>query len=586
MFKNAQTSIWSVLTIPKIRLSIFIAGMAILAAFNSCKKEIRNPKSAIPTSSVNVNSVSYGEFLRNINVNALGVLKQKLNTAPKGKLLSIADNNDLGALAIYTDSVKRIIDDGDTSYIFRMALSSPHAITFRNLSIHIAGGKTSAFIATYTPTKDWIASYKAKHYGKFEGTVSFAPINLSGLSLLQALSSDGSSGANGKTMSVGAKSVTDVTTCTDYDTYYLDFYGCSDGGHYPWDEDCPWNEGWIPPEGEHAAGWIWVKTVVTECETVTIPDPPSGGGGTTPIPPEPYDPCLDGPQMISAANNVGGLKLAIVPPTTCDGGGLYPLPPSPPPLPEVQDIRMDSLMKYYPCMALVILNKLAEDQGYEQLKAPFTNPNNSLHLPRLTYGIRTDAWKPDTINTALTTTNGFNWDALIEFNKPAIENASELFLAGSAIHEIGHAYVNYYLRMGKAGYAPNNTSWSLAIANYGEFANKRNGVMNVVDHSIFLENYFENMLSIIKNYGGTKYTEKEYAMTILFGLDNAGKPPVEPVNPGEMTLAEYNLYKSQLKKSFEAIKTKYGITQSQLDTFIGNNTIYTPNNKKLKKNCP
>ena len=63
-------------------------------------------------------------------------------------------------------------------------------------------------------------------------------------------------------------------------------YGCSYGGHMPWDSSCTWNGGGesnVPPEGHFAAGYTNVSELRVSCTDVYVGEPraegPTGGGG-------------------------------------------------------------------------------------------------------------------------------------------------------------------------------------------------------------------------------------------------------------------------------------------------------------------
>lgn len=425
MFKHAQIAI--------------ALALVTLVTFNSCKRDILNPSTGHrKTIDAKLQTISYGEFLANVNINTLGFLKSKFTSAnPNNKLLSIADDNSFGALGIYTDSVKRIVDNHDTSYVFKMALSSPRAITFRNLTVRRSNGKTSAFIATYTPTKEWIADWRAKHRTPFAGTTTFNEINLAGMSFVQALSGSGSSGSNGKSMSVGSRTMVTETICNEYLVYDVLPIGCSQGNHMPWDMDCPWNRGEGVPYDQYAAYFEYTATNVSYCTTVTTPDPMTGGGGTSPNPPDPYNPCDgDGPIMIEAARNEGGLKLAVVPPVPCDddNGGLHPiaLPPRPDTINHITN----------PCMnaALALaLGKNAKSKVKDLMILTFLK-NATVNLDFYSYPfVRPDLLKTDAYTIASSANNKLN--QTISLNETLLLTKSKEYQVATIYHEILHAYL-------------------------------------------------------------------------------------------------------------------------------------------------
>lgn len=104
-----------------------------------------------------------------------------------------------------------------------------------------------------------------------------------------------------------------------------------------------------------------------------------------------------------------------------------------------------------------------------------------------------------------------------------------------------------------------------------------------VDHSLFLENYVDNFIQILKNINGNSYTDKEYQMAAIYGLNNAGEVPNNPIVNG---VNIYNIYKNILDKSYNNLMTKFGITITQRDAFFLANLTNVPTNKKLPTSCP
>ena len=318
-----------VLRIGKLSTWLFL----VILIFNSCKKEIliTEKRTKPKSSSVEAITISYTHFLKSVNISSLGLLKTTFEkTKSSNELLSIDEGNSLD-LAIYTDSVQKFIDSAGTSYVFKMKLPSPKAISFRNLTVYIAkGGKTSAFIATYTPDKQWIKDRKAKKKTAFNGDISFLQINLNGLNLLQGLSTIKNTNSGGKVMSSPNKTMYLQTICDQYLVYDLVAYGCSDGGHAPGDQGCVWNTGTPVPEGEYAGYYAYVGRIVSHCYTIDVPGGGSGGGGggggTSPNPPNPYDPCDTETPPNQSSIKKNGVGLLNIPPPPCDEQNPPPTP--------------------------------------------------------------------------------------------------------------------------------------------------------------------------------------------------------------------------------------------------------------------
>lgn len=258
------------------------------------------------------------------------------------------------------------------------------------------------------------------------------------------------------------------------------------------------------------------------------------------------------------------------------------------------EVKKDSLMKHYPCMVNEVLNKLEGNQTYGKLVQPFQKiqlPNGGTlgmqGLPNLTYDFSHQDYGGGTTNYSLGTTGDYaGTSSIIRFNTEAIANASLLLLQAAAIHESGHAYANYYIKAGQYGFPVDTTrysTWAINIVNFESVANSSIQGGNFNDHSVFLEDYYENFWGILKAVNGTAFTDKEYQMAALYGLNNPGPAPQSPIIGG---VNVYEIYKGMLNKSFNNIKSKYGITDTELNSFNLVNLVNVPDNKKLPTTCP
>ncbi|MEH3112987.1 hypothetical protein [Pedobacter terrae] len=246
-------------------------------------------------------------------------------------------------------------------------------------------------------------------------------------------------------------------------------------------------------------------------------------------------------------------------------------------------------------MVKEVLNKLAGNQVFGKLVQPFQKiqlPNGTTlsmqGLPNLKYDFSAQEYGVGTNNYSLGTTGDYaGTSSTIRFNTAAMANASQLLLQATAIHETGHAYANYYIKAGQYGFPVDTTrysTWAINIVNFESVANSSaQGGGNFNDHSIFLEEYFENFWVILKTVNGNIYTDKDYQMAALYGLNNAGPAPQSSIIGG---VNIYEVYKGMLTKSFNNIKTKYGITDADLNTFNLANLKNVPANKKLPTTCP
>ncbi len=295
------------------------------------------------------------------------------------------------------------------------------------------------------------------------------------------------------------------------------------------------------------------------------------------------------PIYIDCANVANGKATWSNECNTCIGGttGIEACPP-------VTDIKKDSLQKYYPCMVKEILDKLFQNGSYSKLIQPFQaivlpngTPITLPGLPKLIFDFSTQTYGGSSSSYQLGETDritGSGMSSVIRFNSAAMNNASKLFLQATAIHEAAHSYANFYYKSAYYGVPVDTTkysAWAMNIARLDALASGQIQSGNFNDHSMFLENYVEKFVTILKELNGTSYTDQEYQMAALFGLNNAGQPPSDPLG-----ITVYNIYKSKLDKSFNNLLTKYGITTSQINSFNADNLINVPAAKKLPTNCP
>lgn len=106
---------------------------------------------------------------------------------------------------------------------------------------------------------------------------------------------------------------------------------------------------------------------------------------------------------------------------------------------------------------------------------------------------------------------------------------------------------------------------------------------NFNDHSLFIENYVDNFVQILKDINGTAYTDKQYKMAAMYGLNNPGE---RTYNYLGNTLDLYTIYKNKLEKSYNTLLAKYEITAAERDAFYLENLKNVATDKKLPSNCP
>ncbi|RDC54892.1 hypothetical protein DU508_18925 [Pedobacter chinensis] len=262
---------------------------------------------------------------------------------------------------LITENIQMITNGRNTSYVFPVKLNSARAITFQNLTIVESANGISAFVTSYTPTREWIKNWRDGKPRKFDGDIAVTPLYLENGSMPTVLSLN-TSLKNKKLNSLAPVTKTSLAApgCTEYTFYYAVAYQCGSGNHWPGDPNCTLT-------GAGAAGYANLSSTTTICTGE------GGGGGTTPTPDPDYNPCPEAPSPIDF-RGVRGERLAVAEGTTpCD---LQPLPPAPilmPPPPDIPIVDMEKFLKCFDKVSLQILpfmqkKPLHHHQGMHLLK--------------------------------------------------------------------------------------------------------------------------------------------------------------------------------------------------------------------------
>jgi len=219
----------------------------------------------------------------------------------------------------------------------------------------------------------------------------------------------------------------------------------------------------------------------------------------------------------------------------------------------------DSILKsHFPCATKLIVDSLLKIPGYANFVQPFiTNLR-----PDLVWQDGTLPWN-DSIpgstakNYQLGNTQsglgGAGLSSTITLNTKMLQNSSQLFIAGTSIHETLHGYINFLVN--SAGYNLtngyiNDGSWLYSLDSwaliYGLPA-------NYSSHYQMLTDYFDKAVGILASWDNNSHTQKEYQMTMLYGLNNAK----------DCTQSQ----KDSLNSVFTRIANKYNITDSARNAF-------------------
>jgi hypothetical protein len=301
----------------------------------------------------------------------------------------------------------------------------------------------------------------------------------------------------------------------------------------------------------------------------------SGGGSSSSPPPSMPPPCPPG-----TTSGIPTASPCVPPPSTVESIGtgklrvdFMPLPGSSPcsittaPVPCFT-IKTDSLKKYFPCAVALIINKLAQIDVYSTLTQAFTTAKR----PDLTWQDSNLAWNsysPMGGNNAYALgqtmqdpASGIGQSMIITLNSNMLTNSSQLLIAAAAIHETLHAYINYNVNTAidglHNGYKTGD-SWLYGLDTWIYL----NGLpANYSSHLAMMTDYFDKSVSVLKSWDNGAHTDLEYASAMLYGLTTSDS---------SATATET----ASLQTAAAAIKTKYGITDAQLNTFNINNLTVT-----------
>lgn len=257
------------------------------------------------------------------------------------------------------------------------------------------------------------------------------------------------------------------------------------------------------------------------------------------------------------------------------GGGIplgYPEGGNTKNLPKLLDIKYDSLERDYPCVVELIIKGLESNALYNGIVAPFSD---SLK-PDLIWNHKIQDWHPNGGgNTALGVTSSQGASSTIYLNDKMLDNASKLMIAATGVHESIHASAAYYIEWKFRFNDQPDSSWIISAFESLKLQDSLN--TNARDHiAMMRDEIFPRMVDILKGWGGNNYTDKEYEMSLMYGLENAGKLMNQSVS--QSTINKVNQLYSDLLK-------KYNISKSALNSFYQAQLNASASQKVPKSGC-
>jgi len=467
---NARKSILQVLTV------------LLLIIVVSCRKDRSGTEEINPAQRAmiegylkgpRIQSISFDSFTRNVNLASLGHLKEVMLSSQK----NAAENLRANAVAdggqptyhVNVDSARLLVVDGQYNYIFSIAPLRPSSVTFRNLTITKRGTTVLAFLSTYTPTRRWARNHSLGKIENFEGRITHMAIDLKDQHLLeigQLPSAGTSTNSTQQKRNTVVNSSGGIQTCVWVVVYEQLPYRCASGTHGP--------EDFCYLTGDDRAGYATVQTIKPECSDGGGGD--GTGAGTTPTTPPGYQPCTTIGQGGNNENTPGENQVpgGEMDETNCDPqapqcpagsywssecntciGGTTGLTACPP-----KEIRIDtSARKCLDTLSKGIISNASIISAFQNIFTTSTNSNNVADMiGRISQssdwnvGIREGNinnqtnYNGDTIETNAQTT-AVQGMVFITFNKPYLNQATNLSVARTMIHELMHAYFVYGMAM-------------------------------------------------------------------------------------------------------------------------------------------
>lgn len=484
--------------------------LLLLFTVGSCKKDLyvqetenkelqKNRIALLSQTQAELKKVNFSQFKSMVNQNSLGALKTELfleeNNLQQKTSSTKQTPAELSKYEVDKTSVNVLKAGGHTSYIFTIKQLYPRAITFRNLTIDESVNGTSAYITTYTPTKNWLKKRLANSNIKFEGKTEILPLDLKDPNLLQLRNNTNLLTGNGKISAL--KPTNKVSTiqysCTTVTIYDIVAYSCKAGTHMPWDSGCAFT-------GADAASYGLVAGVPqTSCIEIEVPN--NSGGNTTPIGPPNYNPCDETPK--NPEENGNELPNGTIDQNPCDSITTNPLR---------KDTVMDSKFVQN-AKAMCALNKLMQNNFYKNILNNFIGVNKPIDLTfKLNFipqspGYQTDA---NTIpNPALWNANNID----ITLAENIINNLSSIEVATALLHEGIHAEIFRKLISVQGPGNLSNSNFPTLFNLYHLYT-----VNQGYQHE-FIANYYVTLMSnALKQYDNNKFNIEYYEALAWSGL--------------------------------------------------------------------
>ncbi|MFP5081568.1 hypothetical protein [Pedobacter sp. JCM 36344] len=243
------------------------------------------------------------------------------------------------------------------------------------------------------------------------------------------------------------------------------------------------------------------------------------------------------------------------------------------------EIVIDSLKAKFPCVVKVVLSRLLTLNAFRNLSQPFSG----FSKPTITYDSKSMSWgQANRYENGITTRSPGSLSgasSTVYLNSHMLNNASEILVAATFIHEIVHANTRYFFAFKEETspnfFAPDYSNFLQALYAYNLFS--LNGDTNFASHYNMMTIQFDKMVNMLVEYGGKvngvdRYSLQDARKAMLVGMDQLGTNP---------TLMEANV----LGAAYNNLLDRFTISHADMNTYFVSQ-INAALANKIPINCP
>ncbi|MEJ7557086.1 MAG: hypothetical protein WKF66_02185 [Pedobacter sp.] len=247
--------------------------------------------------------------------------------------------------------------------------------------------------------------------------------------------------------------------------------------------------------------------------------------------------------------------------------------------PCTAEIIIDSLQAKFPCVVKIVLNKLLTVNAFKELSNPFFN----FSKPSVKYDAKPMSWGQGGLyKNGITMGDPSSFTgagSIIYLNSNMINNASEIVVAATLIHETAHAHRAYFFAFKESTvpnfFAPSYTDFLQAW--WLENSLVLGDDTNFNSHYTMMTNQFDKMVDMLVAYGGKvngvdRFSLQDARKAMLVGMNGLGDNP---------TLAQANI----LGSTYNGLLARFNLSDQDMTTFFVSQ-INAVLSAKVPVNCP